>query len=210
VVDEKKYDDAKKSYEKRYAEYQEQLKKKETAEIDQEKKNETRLMNADAHRIFVNDTVLRDALSKMRSRFGGGKNAAQEDMVMREFEIKNFGIWNSDCPESLPQGEPMLVKLIDSRTKTIMQVEHLYLVEKGRNAIYTFYASDLDRFQFNANAENLVWAITMDGKLAVASGDELKAMSLKTVNGKKEGSLTMTVSEAKLTSVEQAKTVLGI
>jgi hypothetical protein len=207
VVDEKNYADAKKVYDQRYAAYQNDLKKKQDAITDNQKKFESRLMNADAHRIFVNDTVLRWSLTKSRQR---NLNGEKEDMVMREFQIQNFGIWNSDCPASLPQGEPMFVKLFDSRSKKIMQVDHLYLVEKGRNAIYTFYASDLARFQFNADAENLVWAVSTDGKLATATGDDLKNMKSNTVNGNKEFSLTLTVQSEKLTSVTQAKAVLGI
>jgi hypothetical protein len=206
-VDEKNYADAKKLYDQRYAAYQNDLKKKQNAARDEENKFESRLMTADAHRIFVNDTVLAWSLTRARQ---ASLNGDKEDMVMREFQIQNFGIWNSDCPASLPQGEQMFVNLFDSRTNKIMKVDHLYLVEKGRNAIYTFYANDLARFQFNADAENLVWAVSADGRLAKATGDDLKNMKFKTVDGVKQYSLTMQVENEKLTTVMQAKAVLGI
>ena len=205
VVDEKNYAEAKKLYDQRYAAYQNDLKKKQDAVRSEENKFESRLMTADAHRIFVNDTVMAWSLAKARQ---SNLNGDKEDMVMREFQIQNFGIWNSDCPASLPQGEQQYVKLFDSRTNKPMTVAHLYLVEKGRNAIYTFYESDLVRFQFNADAENLVWAVSPDGKLAKASGDDLKGMKYKIVDGVKQYSLTMQVESEKLTSVMQAKAAL--
>jgi hypothetical protein len=99
----------------------------------------------------------------------------------------------------------MIVKLIDSRTKKPMVVNHVILVEKGRNAIYTYYANDLVNFQFNKNAENLLWAVTQDGKLAVCSNDDLQNIA-----GKKSANLTMTVSAEDLKTAEQARLVLGI
>lgn len=207
VVDEKNYDAAKKQFDKRYAEYRAQVDKKETTELAHQRSAEKRLMNADAQRIFVNDTVLADALSKFRA---SGKNAGKEDMVMREFQIKGFGIWNSDCPASLPQGKPMYVRLIDGATKTVLLVEHLYLVEKGRNAIFTFYARDLERFQFNSSADNMVWAVTSDGKLATASADDLKGMEEKLIDDKKIMILPMTVQKETLKTSAQATLALGL
>ena len=207
VVDEKNYGDAKKDFDKRYAAYRSGLQKKETDEMASQRSTEKRLMNADAKRIFVNDTVLAGALSRFRS---GGKNAGKEDMVMREFQIAGFGIWNSDCPASLPPGTPMYVRLIDTRTNTVMVVEHLYLVEKGRNAIFTFYAHDLEHFQFNPSADNMVWGVTMDGKLAMATGDDLKGMKEITVDDKKIKILPMTVQKETLANAVQAKVALGI
>ncbi|HET6992290.1 MAG TPA: hypothetical protein VFJ43_13235, partial [Bacteroidia bacterium] len=150
-----------------------------------------------------NDTTMKAALARRRAMFSGGNE--QEDMVVREFLVQNFGIWNSDCPESLPQGTPMFVTILDSRTKKPMAVNHVILVEKGRNAIYTYYANDLAQFRFNKDAENLVWAVTEDGKLAVCSNDDLQAIA-----GKKKANLTLTVSAENLKTPEQARTILGI
>jgi hypothetical protein len=203
VVDEKNYAAAKKIYDQKYAAYQEQLKAQEVLNANREKEAERNLMTADAKRIYVNDTVMKAALARRRAMFSGGNE--QEDMVVREFLVKNFGIWNSDCPESLPQGTPMFVTILDSRTKKPMAVNHVILVEKGRNAIYTYYASDLAQFRFNKDAENLVWAVTEDGHLAVCSNDDLQAIA-----GKKKANLTLTVAAETLKTPEQARAVLGI
>lgn len=201
VVDEKNFAAAKKSYDQRYAEYQLSLKRKQDAEAMLSASHDRRLMNADARRIFVNDSVLARSMAMRRASVGDEK----ENMVMREFVLSSFGIWNSDCPESLPEGVPMFVKLLDSRTKQPMDVSHVFLVEKGRNAVFTYYASDLKEFRFNKNAENMLWAVTADGRLAVCGPDDLE-----NIEGKKEATLTMSVEATALTSPAQARAALGM
>lgn len=203
VVDAENYASAKKIYDQKYAAYQAQLKVQMDLDKKLDQQAQASLMNADAKRIFVNDTSLRAALARRNSRFAGGNE--KEDMVVREFVLMNFGIWNSDCPSSLPNGIPMLVKLIDSRTKKALAVNHVVLIEKGRNAIFTYYASDLAQFRFNKDADNLLWAVTADGKLAVCSSDDLK-----NIVGKTEANLTMTVSAEDLKTAQQARAILGI
>jgi hypothetical protein len=202
VVNEADYAAAKKIYDAKYAAYQAALKSINDKNAAANKALEAKLLNADAQRIFKNDTALRAALAR---RAMANVSSEKEDMVVREFVIEDFGIWNSDCPSSLPEGQPIFVKLLDSRTKKALVVNHVILVEKGKNAIYTYYARDLAQFQFNPNAENLLWAVTQDGKLAVCSNDDLQNIA-----GKKEANLTMTVSAEDLKSPAQARAALGI
>lgn len=202
VVDAKDFAAAKKIYDAKYTAYQEALKNIEAKNAADDKALEANLLNADAKRIFENDAAMKAALARRRL---ANINGEKEDMVVREFVIRDFGIWNSDCPSSLPEGQPMLVKLLDSRTKKPMVVNHVVLVEKGKNAIFTYYANDLVNFQFNKNAENLLWAVTQDGKLAVCSNDDLQAIA-----GKKEANLTMTVSAEDLKTPGQARLALGL
>jgi hypothetical protein len=202
VVDEVNYASAKKSFDQRYAEYQAALQKKNQDAAAKHRDLEKKLMNADARRIFVNDSVMTIAMSKRNALFA---NSSKEDMVMREFTIADFGFWNSDCPSSLPEGAEMIVRLIDGRTKKPMEVAHAYLVEKGRNAIFTYYNNDLAAFKFNPEADNMLWAITPDGKLAVFSADDFK----KVPADKKQFDFEMEVQEQPLTAT-QAKGVLGI
>lgn len=202
VVNESDYAAAKKVYDEKYAAYQAALKAINDKDAATNKALEAKLMNADGKRIFDNDAALKAALAR---RAMANASSEKEDMVVREFVIEDFGIWNSDCPSSLPEGEPMFVKLLDSRTKKALVVNHVILVEKGKNAIYTYYARDLAQFQFSPNSENLLWAVTQDGKLAVCSNDDLQ-----NIVGKKEANLTMTVSAEELKSPAQARAALGI
>ncbi|CAN5366182.1 hypothetical protein BH09BAC5_BH09BAC5_12090 [soil metagenome] len=201
VVNPEDYAAAKKVYDAKYAAYQIAIKNRDTQMAADNKALEANLLNADAKRIFKNDTALRAALTRRRAM---NVSNEKEDMVVREFVIRDFGIWNSDCPSSLPQGSPMVLKLLDSRTKKAMVVNHVVLVEKGKNAIYTYYANDLVNFQFNAGAENVLWAVTQDGKLAMCSNDDLQKIA-----GKQAATLTMTVSTTDLKSGSEAVNALG-
>ncbi|HTL81384.1 MAG TPA: hypothetical protein VL651_06755 [Bacteroidia bacterium] len=211
VVDEANYAGAMKVYNQKYEEYQTALKKKQDDILTAMSNHENQLMNADARRIFVNDSVLSMAMAARRANVGDAK----ENMVMREFIIRNFGIWNSDCPASLPQGPEMFVQFIDSKTKKEIQLSRVFLVEKGKNAIWTFYASDFAKFRFNHDAENLVWAMTSDGKLAVVSTDAITKglddmAKAKGDDKDKKLKLEMEVASSSTLTGVQASLMLGI
>ena len=189
-------------YDAKYVAYQAALKAVNDKNAADDKSLEAKLLNAEGQRIFANDQAMRSALQR---RSAIDRNTEKEDMVVREFIINDFGIWNSDCPSSLPEGETLFVTLFDSRTKKPLVVNHVILVEKGKNAVYTYYANDLANFKFNPDAENLLWAVTQDGKLAICSDADLQA-----IVGKKKANLTMTVSAEDLKTAEQAKVALGI
>jgi len=200
VLDVANFAAAKKVYDEKYEEYQLQLKAQAAIKLAEEKLRNKNLLTADANRIYVNDTVAKAALLQMRLASLG---AEKEDMIVREFLIQNFGIWNSDCPMSLPKAEPMFVKLIDSRTQKSMKFNHLVLIEKGRNAIYTYYPNDLARFCFNKNADNIIWAITNDGHLAVCDND-----ALQSIVGRSVVNLTMKVEPDVMKTAKEAMKIL--
>ena len=200
VLDVANFAAAKKVYDEKYEEYQLQLKAQAAIKLAEEKLRNKNLLTADANRIYVNDTVAKAALLQMRLASLG---AEKEDMIVREFLIQNFGIWNSDCPMSLPKAEPMFVKLIDSRTQKPMKFNHLVLIEKGRNAIYTYYPNDLARFCFNKNADNIIWAITNDGHLAVCNND-----ALQSIVGRSVVNLTMKVEPDVMKTAKEAMKIL--
>lgn len=90
-----------------------------------------------------------------------------KNRVKRVFEVEQFGIYNSDAPHHLPQGELFALKLKYKGKKNKILLKHasVYLVEKKRNALYTYYS--LDKFSYNPQSENLLWTVTENNKLAV-------------------------------------------
>jgi hypothetical protein len=100
----------------------------------------------------------------------------KEEFVRRVFVISGFGIWNSDCPASLPKGEQFAATYVDSTGKKL-QFQALYLVERGRNAMFKMYS--LARLYFNPAKRNIIWAVTSDNKLAVCLEDDFKALKEK-------------------------------
>jgi len=204
VVDEKDFAAAKLSWEKRNADYQALLKLREEKDKKEAEARETAMENADRHRIWLNDTLAERA---RQSRIASGLQASTESMVMREFIVADFGIWNSDCPEALPEEWTMFAKVTDGATGKALDAMKIYLVEKGRNALFTYSASDMNKFQFNPNAENMLWAITREGKLAIVSVDDFKNMA---GSSKKEATFKFTVSSNPVKTPDEARKLLGV
>jgi hypothetical protein len=94
------------------------------------------------------------------------KNANQvaeaTQVVYRTFQIKQFGIWNSDCPQSMPQGVEVFANFETADGQKV-NIAGVYLVEKGKNALYNLYVPE--KFSFNPDAENVLLVITCDHKL---------------------------------------------
>jgi hypothetical protein len=116
------------------------------------------------------------AKSRLRMLLDGGTISNQE-IITRQFSIKHFGIFNSDCPQSLPQGELFALKLVDS-ADIELDFDKVYLVEKNKNALYTYYKNNVGKFSYNPRSQNLLWTVTTDNKLAVFSYKKFKALEI--------------------------------
>ena len=81
-----------------------------------------------------------------QNRFEGLTN-----IVYRTFQVQNFGIWNSDCPSSLPEGLLVSADFVNEQGEYI-QPTSIFLVEKGRNMIFTYY--DKNKISFDPSVEN--------------------------------------------------------
>lgn len=147
-------------------------------------------------RVQMNDT----------SRFANFKMFASQQTdneVVRVFSISGFGLWNSDCPSSLPKGEHFAASYKDSLGNSL-EFTTVHLVEKGRNAMFTIYTPT--SISFNPKKRNCMWAVTKDNKLAVF--DEKNFKKLQVRSGK--AALTMTLIDLPLVTVENVKSVLKI
>ena len=109
------------------------------------------------------------------------KNLVQYDaLAYRAFQIAKFGVWNSDCPSSLPTGASVYARFVD-KNKHALSFDKIYLVAKGKNAVYTYYSfgKDLKDFKFNPKDENMIWAATRENKMALLSVDEFDKTNMK-------------------------------
>jgi len=148
-----------------------------TAMLEQRRKQEARFkkQNDSVYAFLQSDRLNRNDIAsgnqeKMMAVF------RKEELVSRTFVISGFGIWNSDCPASLPKGEQFAATYVDSAGKKL-DIKTLYLVERGRNAMFKMYSSA--RLYFNPAKRNIVWAVTGDNKLAVCLEDDFKALRKK-------------------------------
>jgi len=196
------YAAALKVYTKKFNEYQQKLKSKvETEKKTQEKKeleltslNEKR--EAELRDIHTQQIVWQQRMeAKMKT----------ENTFFRTLQVSNFGVWNCDYPGSLPQGAKLNANFTDENNRQLT-LDKVYLVEKGRNAIFTYYGSGYNNFQFNPAAENILWAVTNDNKIAIFRSEEFAAV------GKTSGSYTfkLTTSDRTFADDKEVKTFLNI
>ncbi len=93
---------------------------------------------------------------------------AIDQVVYRSFQVKNFGIYNSDCPQNLPNDIIVRASFEDG-VGNIIQPQTIYLIEKGKNAVYTYYSGA--KFGFNPSSENVILMI-INNKLYTVKSEE--------------------------------------
>jgi len=201
VIDAANYEQAMKQYADRYAAYKELQKARKLEEKGKTAKLEKELKKMDGDRIARNFAALQAAMAS-RARF----NTTSEDVVFRVFVIEKFGIWNSDYPCALPEGQEIFVRLTNGANGQELPVHRIYLVEKSRNAIFTYYAKDLQRFRYDPDAENMLWCVTGENKIAVFQSDEFERIDTT----KKEATFKLKVTDKQFTNTAEAKAFLNI
>jgi len=205
AVDEKDFAAAKKSWETRYAEYEAGVKAREEMDKKRAAAMQTAMEEADRHRIWVNDTLAERA---RQMRAAANLQGNTETMIMREFIISDFGMWNSDCPMSLPQGMEIFAKT-DRGDGKPLDAAKVFLVQKNINALYQYY--NLNAFRFDTLADNMLWAVTKDGRLATCSTDDFNAAIEKMKKDKaKEVIFKFEVSSTAIKNGFEARNMLGI
>lgn len=152
------------------------------------------------HRVLTKGQKFQADLAKNRKANALAQFEKQE-VVARTFIISGFGIWNSDCPARLPQGEQFAATYVDSTGKKLA-FKTLYLVEKGRNAM--FMITSYSRLYYNPTKDNLLWAVTNDNKLAILSEKDFKR--LKKVND--SCTVVMTLNDKPVTKSYEVKQIL--
>ncbi|MCW3082747.1 MAG: hypothetical protein JWP12_113 [Bacteroidetes bacterium] len=169
-----------------------------------ERKNKealTRKTNDSIYRVLDDERKFQAAYAKDYSLQAAARLETQ-NVVQRVFVINGFGIWNSDCPACLPRGEEFAATYVDSLTGKKLQFKTLYLVEKGRNAMFAI--TSYSRLYYDPKKENLLWAVTMDNHLAVFKQSRFKDLKEKNDSC----TVSMTVIGEHITTAYQVKKIL--
>lgn len=204
VVDQKDFAAAQKSWEERYAEYEKGVEQRAALEQKRADAMQQAMEEMDRHRLWVNDTLAERA---RQMRAAANLQGNTETLVMREFIISDFGIWNADCPTSLPEGIEIFAKT-DRGDGKPLEVGKVFLVQKDINALYQYYS--LNNFKCDPDAENMLWAVTKDGRMAVCGVDAFKEALGKMKDGEKEATFKFEVSAAAVKNGIEARNMLGI
>ncbi|PCI98681.1 MAG: hypothetical protein COB15_05510 [Flavobacteriales bacterium] len=98
-----------------------------------------------------------------------------ENRITRTFQIENFGVWNSDCPQKLPSEAIVKANFVDESGKEL-QLGTMYLVLKGRNEVVSMTPEIVkEGIRYNPEEECMLWAVTSDRKnVAIFRANQFK------------------------------------
>lgn len=165
-------------YEERFAAYEQKLQERKEKEAQVKREYEAKLAQMEADRLQQQ----REWEAKMEQWKKEQEQAqlvgSKRQQVMRAFTVNNFGVWNCDKPSMLPKGNKVLAQFVDEDNKEL-DINIVYLVEKGRNAIFSYPIHQKREIRYNPGKDNLLWGVTKDNRLAVFTVEEFAAMEHK-------------------------------
>ncbi|MFN8298599.1 MAG: hypothetical protein U0T75_05785 [Chitinophagales bacterium] len=199
AVDEKDYEAAKKVFDEKYAEYTQKLaeRKAEQARLKKEWEEKAKAIEA---QIQKEVEAQKQRIKEYEARLD------QSNLFYRTLQVNQFGTFNCDCPQRLPQGGEVVAEFTDKKTGQPLKIGTAYLVEKGRNLMFSYYPDGLSRFRFDPKQTNLVWAVTTDQRVCIVNAEEFKAAT----EDKAKGNFKAEVVERKFSSSEEVKEYLNI
>lgn len=202
VVSEKDFPKAKELYEHKFAEYETLLAKRKDDEAKKQKELEEEYAKLTAERNAQIAAIQQRMASEAAQR---NATSATTDIIYRSFMVSSFGIWNSDCPLNMPKGLMVSAKFTDKNNKELV-FNTLYLVEKGKNAVYSLMNYDYSKFTFNPESENLLLGVTQDNKIAIFKPEDFAALG----NIDKSCNFKMNVLKENFKNSDEVKAYLEI
>jgi hypothetical protein len=101
--------------------------------------------------------------------------------VRRLFQVYNFGVYNTDCAQRLP--DAVSTQAVFSTDKHYLRPNLIYLVNNAENMMFTYTAADLENFKYNDKKEySIITAV--NNELYICDKDAFK-------NAQKDGDKTI-------------------
>ena len=97
--------------------------------------------------------------------------------IMRTLQVNQFGLVNLDWPHVYPKGAKVEASFVDENGKSIV-LKQVVLVELGVNALYCYTKT----VHFNPESQNILWGMTVDGKLAYFTALDFKNLETRSGN----------------------------
>lgn len=183
----KDYEVATKEYNQKFSDYQvkleakkeEEKKEKEAywAKVAEMEKKQEQAMNERLATIQKEKEAdaknKADAQASMQKQY---QKTMVQNNVINYLTLNNFGVWNCDNPNSLPEGASLTPFYTDV-LKEDLNGTNIYLIRKDKNSIITFYPGH--KCSFDPSERNLAWAVTPDGKLAIYTEDDFSQITKK-------------------------------
>ncbi|MEM1320844.1 MAG: hypothetical protein AAGG75_11345 [Bacteroidota bacterium] len=167
------YDNAMAKFNATFKEYERQLAEREEQLADQKQVLEERLAKERA----IAELEFDQQIKALREN---GQDVAATDAVIRQkvlnrFRVSNLGVWNCDRP--LP---PFMVRVkgefIDDESNEYAH-HTAYLVNKDFNTVSRLYTGKGTNVVYSNTADNILWLVTKENKLAVFRPEEFKRIN---------------------------------
>lgn len=152
VFDGKSYDKAKKEYDAKFKQYNELLTQRKTEEP-------------------VQTNPIADETELTASTTFNPDNKTTKDLT-RVFEVNKFGVWNCDKFRDFPNGEEVSNAVYADENDNPIEFVSLFFVDKSKNSLFNI--TSYSKWRFNPRADNLLWGVTRNNKIAVFSPSQFR------------------------------------
>ena len=132
------------------------------------------------------------------------KNSKGIQLVARAFEVTRFGTWNCDSPVSKPSGAKVNASFADN-VGVNLGLHNVNLIEKNKNAVFTYDESQFNNFKFNPEEENTIVAFTANNDIAI-----IKPLYFKNMSKEKKHQFEMEIIDIKAMTVKNIKEKLNL
>ncbi len=122
--------------------------------------------------------------------------------VTNRFAINSLGLWS--CNRIIPAAEQQLQGKLEDQFGNAYEQEVAYLVNKRHNTIYRYYLTKDNPVRFDAQADNLLWIVAPDHKIAV-----LKPADFKKASQEKGKTIKINLLEQPVQKESDARSILS-
>jgi hypothetical protein len=195
VFEGKNYETAMKNFQEKFSKYEVALEKRKTEEKKIEEK-----YNAEIAALIKDQQAREAAWKKQADRQLAAMTA--EEKVMRVFTVSSFGVYNCDNPSAYPQGV-LCNAMFKSESDDKLKCYSIYLADKKRNGLFTYYKNPVTRFSFDPKSINVLWTVE-DGVLYYLKEDDFENI------GSGRQTITLSKIEQHFTTVDEMKEFFNI
>ena len=202
----KDYDNAIKTYDIKYIEYKNVLAKRVADEKRLKEEFEKKQTEYLAEQKKLNDDLIKERIKirqeqeqQLANQF---KSIGNQQRVTRIFQVSNFGIYNSDCPNSMPKGEVLNPLYLVNGTTPLLNLSYSYLICANKNLVYNLNPNEPLRFNPN---EKYSMCIIANGKTYLCDHE---TFANNTSN--KQNKISLKEISSEIDNVVDFKKALGI
>lgn len=151
VFEGKNYETAMKTYQEKFSKYKVTLDKriadeKRAEEVYQAKVAEYQRKQEELKKAY--EERIADQYKQMETT----------QKVVRMFAVNSFGVYNCDSPNSYPKGILCTANIKNDLNKNLICYD-VYLVDKEKNGLFTYYRNPITSFSFNPKSKNMLWTV---------------------------------------------------